>query len=119
NLFETTPHNKWELALAALSLLAKHDKPNILREVIEVRNAAVHGPPQVVNERWYELANELKNSQTTIIPLRIDEEPLTPQKLALVFTALTELTTKLWLIAQHRFADLIEYTQTHDVRFAN
>ncbi len=49
----------------------------------------------------------------------IDVKTLTPQTLALVFTALTELTTKLWLIAKHRFVDLIEYTQTHDVRFAN
>ncbi len=53
------------------------------------------------------------------IQLRIIEEPLTPQNLALILTALTELTTKLWLIEKHRFADLIEYTQTHDIRFAN
>jgi hypothetical protein len=55
----------------------------------------------------------------TIINFIIDEEPLTPQALATTFTALTELVTKLWLIGKHRFADLIEYTQTHDVRFAN
>jgi hypothetical protein len=57
--------------------------------------------------------------ETSIVPLHIVEEPLTPQNLALILNALTELTTKLWLIAQHRFADLIEYTQTHEVRFAN
>lgn len=56
---------------------------------------------------------------STNIPIRITEEPLTPQTLAILFTALTELTTKLWLIAKHRLADLIDYTQTRDVRFAN
>jgi len=53
-----------------------------------------------------------------IIPLRISEEPLTPYNLAIALTALTELTTKFWLIAKRRFDDLIEYTQTHDARFA-
>jgi len=53
------------------------------------------------------------------IHIRINEEPLTPQNLALILSSLTELTTKLWLIAKRRFADLIEYTQSHDVRFAN
>lgn len=30
---------------------------------------------------------------------------------------MTALTTKCWLISKHRFADLIEYTQTHNVHF--
>lgn len=47
------------------------------------------------------------------------EEPLTPQNLAIILTSLTEITTKFWLIAKHRFADLIEYTRTYDVRFAD
>lgn len=76
-------------------------------------------PDKTAAERIAEIVNLVKNSQTRIIPLLINEEPLTPQTLALAFTALTEFTTKLWLIAKHRFADLIEYTQTHDVRFAN
>ncbi len=58
-------------------------------------------------------------NEQAMIPLRIVEEPLTPQNLAIILTALTELTTKFWLIAKRRFADLIEYTQTHDVSFAN
>ncbi len=53
-----------------------------------------------------------------IIPIRITEKPLTPYNLAIALTALTELTTKFWLIAKRRFDDLIEYTQTHDGRFA-
>ena len=52
------------------------------------------------------------------IPFRITEEPLTSYNLALALTALTELYTKYWLIAKGRYADLIEYTQTHDARFA-
>src|SRR6266702_4521970 len=46
--------------------------------------------------------------------IRILEEPLTPQNVALTLEALTELTTKFWLIAKRRLPDLIEYTQTHD-----
>ncbi len=60
----------------------------------------------------------IKNSETTI-PLRIVEEPLTAQNVALILTTLTELATELWLIGKRRFADLAEYTQTHDVRFTN
>lgn len=52
------------------------------------------------------------------IRIRIIQEPLTAQNLTLVLSSLTELSTKYWLIAQKRFADLIEYTQTHDDRFA-
>lgn len=63
-----------------------------------------------------ELIEGFQKEQT--IPLRITEEPITPQALAITFTALTELTTKFWLIAKHRFADLVVFTQTHDVRFA-
>lgn len=84
------------------------------------RNAATHGVPnKTTDESVNELANDLKNFKVEIIPLSINVKPLTPQTLALAFSALTELTTKLWLIARHRFADLIEYTQTRDVRFAN
>ncbi len=96
---------------------------SVIRKMMEARSATVHDlPNEAVNKKHYELtelADELLNSLTTIIPLRIDQEPLTPQTLALICSALTELTTKLWLIAMHRLADLIEYTQTHDARFAN
>jgi len=50
--------------------------------------------------------------------IRITEEPLTAHNLTTILSALTELSTKYWLIAKGRFADLIEYTQTHNVRFA-
>ncbi|HVB22731.1 MAG TPA: pentapeptide repeat-containing protein [Ktedonobacteraceae bacterium] len=45
------------------------------------------------------------------------EEPLTSHNLITIFSAITDISTKCWLIAHRRFADLIEYTQTHDVRF--
>ena len=51
------------------------------------------------------------------IHIRILEEPLTTYNLALIISALTELSTKCWLIAKRRLADLIEYTQTHNARF--
>ncbi len=54
----------------------------------------------------------------TIIRIRITEEPLTAQNLITIISALTELYTKCWLIGQGRFADLIEYTQTRNARFA-
>ena len=56
--------------------------------------------------------------EKSLIHIRITEEPLTPQNVALTLTALTELTTSFWLMAKRRFADLIEYIQTHDIRFA-
>src|SRR5581483_288378 len=49
--------------------------------------------------------------------IRITEMPLTPQNLSTIVTSLTELYTKCWLIVRGRFADLIEYTQSHDRRF--
>jgi hypothetical protein len=57
-------------------------------------------------------------SPTSTLCIRIIEEPLTPYNLTTIISALTELSTKYWLIANGRFADLIEYAQTHDVRFA-
>src|SRR5437667_11964749 len=51
------------------------------------------------------------------VRFRIVEEPLTAQNLITIVSALAELSTKYWLIAKGRFADLIEYTQTHDGRF--
>jgi len=63
------------------------------------------------------LPTEINSS--SILHLRIVDEPLTPYNLAIAFTALTELTTKFWLISKRRFDDLVEYSQTHDVRFAN
>jgi hypothetical protein len=52
------------------------------------------------------------------IGIRVVEEPLTAQNLSVIISTLTELSTKYWLIAKERFADLIEYTQTHNSRFA-
>src|SRR5258708_1104731 len=50
--------------------------------------------------------------------VRINEDPLTAYNLNTIHSALTDLSTKYWLIAKERFADLIEYTQTHNERFA-
>jgi len=51
------------------------------------------------------------------IRLRIDEEPLTTKTLNSLTSVVTTLHTKLWLIHQDRFTDLITYTQTRDERF--
>ncbi len=56
-------------------------------------------------------------SPASTLRIRIIEEPLTPYNLTTIISALTELSTKFWLIANGRLAELIEYVQTHDVRF--
>ncbi len=67
---------------------------------------------QVILKHRYELEKEMT------LHIRIVEEPLTAQNLLTILSALTDLSTKYWLIAKSRFADLIEYTQTHNGRFA-
>jgi hypothetical protein len=52
------------------------------------------------------------------IRIRITEEPLTAQNLITIVSAFTELHTKCWLIQQNRFADLMDYAQTRDMRFS-
>lgn len=52
------------------------------------------------------------------LTIRVVEEPLTAHNLTTILSALTELSTKYWLIAKERFAELIEYTQTRNDRFA-
>jgi hypothetical protein len=112
-----------------------------LREMMDERNQM-----QEINQQWESRYKELSHSfqdasqegtHTTIpgkadgdssqrdsestggstIRLLISEDPLALSTLASALSALTELSTKYWLIAQARFADLIEYTQTHNERF--
>lgn len=59
----------------------------------------------------------VKESVTSTFRIQIVAEPLTVYNLTTIISALTELSTKYWLIVQQRFADLIEYTQTHNGRF--
>jgi uncharacterized protein YjbI with pentapeptide repeats len=58
---------------------------------------------------------QIENAPT--FRIRVIEEPLTPHNLISVISAITTLSTKCWLIANKRLADLIEYTQTNDIRF--
>jgi hypothetical protein len=64
------------------------------------------------------VATQIRVDSIETLRIRVVEKPLTAQNLAMILLALTELTTKYWLIAKGRFADLIEYTQTHNGRFA-
>jgi uncharacterized protein YjbI with pentapeptide repeats len=50
--------------------------------------------------------------------IRIVEEPLTPHNLTSSLSVVTDLFTRCWLMANRRFADLAEYTKTHDASFA-
>jgi AraC-like DNA-binding protein len=72
----------------------------------------------VSNEMLPDFKEILTLPASRIIHIRIEEQPLTAQNLSIIISALTELSTKYWLIAKGRFADLIEYTQTHNSRFA-
>ena len=64
-----------------------------------------------------DVSKVVTRKSTSIFRIRIMEEPLTPHNLTSIISAITELSTKYWLIGNRRFADLIEYTQTRDVRF--
>jgi Pentapeptide repeats (8 copies) len=54
---------------------------------------------------------------TSILHLRINQEPLTAHNLAIIISTLTQLHPQCWLIATGRFADLVEYAQTRNPRF--
>lgn len=100
----------------------KKDKPNDKITILASELIKLYPHPQRLIDAFNELRIEIENedkSKLPAIPFHIVEEPLTSQNVALTLTSLTELTTKLWLIAKRHFTDLIEYTQTHDVRFAN
>jgi hypothetical protein len=102
--------------LSAKALQQAHDALSVLR------NAVLGGQQFDAAGRPLHKAEQTLMPQPdnpTIIHFRIIEEPLTSQNLALAFTTLTELATKFWLIAKRRLPELIEYTQTHDIRFAN
>ncbi len=62
--------------------------------------------------------DQTNDAEEVIVIMRVNEEPLTLQNLTTILSALTELSTKYWLISEGRFYDLIEYTQTHNPRFA-
>lgn len=53
-----------------------------------------------------------------MLRLEIAQDPLPAFTLAAILSAFTELHTKCWLIQKGRFADLMDYTQTHQPRLA-
>src|SRR2546428_13926856 len=63
------------------------------------------------------MENENIQDSTSALHIRIVEEPLTAQNFTTIITAITKLYTKVWLIQQGRFSDLINYAQTRDIRF--
>src|SRR6266536_299735 len=62
-------------------------------------------------------AVSIEEDTSSNILIKITEDPLTAQNLTTIISTLTELYTKCWLIVQGRFPDLINYSQTHDIRF--
>jgi hypothetical protein len=71
----------------------------------------------IPREAWVRGIEQKSTSEYSVIHFRVMEEPLTTHNLITILSATTDLATKCWLIAHQRFADLIEYSQTHDVRF--
>lgn len=67
---------------------------------------------------FYAALQQRSSENFTIFSIRIIEEPLTAQNVATLVSAFTEFYVKCWLIAQHRFADLVEFTQTHAQQFS-
>jgi len=69
--------------------------------------------------RWQELV--LREAEYLMDPsrlrIRIIEDPLTAHNLNMIIAAVTDLHTRCWLIEQYRLADLMNYAQTHDIRF--
>ena len=52
------------------------------------------------------------------LQIQINTPQLTAQNFTTIFSSITELHTKCWLIQQGRFADVVEYTRTHSIKFA-
>ena len=68
------------------------------------------GSPPVASEQSSVGAN-------AVVRIEIDEDSLTVEQMGVLFSTLSSLATKYWLISQGRFADLIEFTKSHDERF--
>ena len=60
---------------------------------------------------------EVSRSTIQFQGIRITEDPLTAQNLAVVLTAISELYTQCWLIHKGRVDDLLDYSQSQDKRF--
>lgn len=58
------------------------------------------------------------NQEEEPLRIRITEEPLSAENFATIINNLTELHSKLWLVQQGRFSDLIEYSRDGDKVFA-
>ncbi|HEY6285627.1 MAG TPA: hypothetical protein VIX20_08195 [Ktedonobacteraceae bacterium] len=82
-------------------LAGKFDEKTIRKAMDDVQN-------DLKTEEW-----KRQRYNKTTITFRITKEPITPQTIATTFTALTELYTKLWLIARHRYREAIAYTPNH------
>jgi Tetratricopeptide repeat len=111
------------------SLVRDTQEAEAIAQVIGVPHSSVQDwitgialPTEEEQRRLWELyLEQVSGSQEqpteSSIQVHILEEPLTLSTLTTAFSALTELSTKYWLIAHGRFADLLKYTQTHDERF--
>jgi Pentapeptide repeats (8 copies) len=88
------------------------DKVNIINEPSEEETLTTEITPTLHKSRKLKVAES-----TSTLYIRITQQPLTARNLAITTSTLTQLHTQFWLIAIGRFADLIEYAQTHNPRF--
>lgn len=62
---------------------------------------------------------DVSSQASSVVQLSVIQETLQSLTVGMLISTLTELHTKCWLIFHKRFADLIEYLQTRDIRFAS
>lgn len=63
-------------------------------------------------------SREVDAGDLVLLRVRLYEDPLTAPTLTLVLSSITELYIKCWLIQRERFAELQDYSQAHQLRFA-
>jgi hypothetical protein len=97
----------------------KRYRARLREKVVEIALQLFGTAPNGVVEKVLTMLLEQINAETaSTLHIQIIKEPLTAQNLLTIISALTELSTKYWLIVKGRYADLIEYTQTRSGLFA-
>jgi hypothetical protein len=114
-LTDAHPYVPWR---AAESLELMNTATGVVAASVKLETVRPH-PVQAAlspssGEKLARPSSLLTESETLVI--RVMEEPLTAQDLVRTLSGLTRLHTTCWLMAQGRFNELIQYSQTHDPR---
>jgi len=82
---------------------------------LELDSASRRELSKILGNDYYLSSEVMDNGELRV---RIVQRELTTQSVATIIPALTELQFKCWLIVKGRYAELIEYAQTRNIRFA-